>query len=806
LTEISLSAPRAVLSGLSEAEAARLLAQRGPVEPTRTSRSLASIVRANVFTVFNLILVAAGVLTFAFGHWEDALFIAILVANSGIGIVQEWRAKQALDRLAALVAPHATVVRDGHARRVGVMDIVPGDLVRLAAGDQLVADGVLERSDGLRLDESILTGESRAVMRTRGDDVRSGSFAVEGAGLYTVTAVGSDSYAEKVADVARTFRHPRSPLERSLNQLLFVLVGVMIPLGAILGYALAASDTSLDEAVPTAVAAVVTLVPEGLILLTSLTYAVAALRMARRGALAQQLNAIESIASAEVICLDKTGTLTEASLRVVETVPVPGVADEALHDALGRYAASSPSRNGTLEAIAEAFAAPAESVSVQVPFSSRRRWSAVRLGSTAYVLGAPELFDLGAIAERADAEQNAGRRVVALGTTSSRLERVDVEADPEARPPQPLMALGIVVLGERLRPDARETVKYFLDEGVKLVVISGDAPRTVAAIAADAGIPTGGPPLDGRELPTDPVELRDVVLAAGVVGRISPEGKQRVIEALRDGGDYVTMVGDGVNDVPALKAARLAIAQGSGSQMAKSVADIVLVNGDFAAVPPMVREGRKVLRNLQRVTKLFVAKSAFAAFLILTLGLAPTSYPVLPRHLTLAAALTIGIPAFFLALAPSQGPWKTPAFLREVARFAIPAGTAGGLGVVSGFLFAHEVVKLPIDKAYTVSVSVLVIVGLYLILVLEAVGRRRTQAVSLLCFVLFILYVLVLAFSGTRSFFDLGVPSAWVVFASLGGAGVAIAGLALTDDRFVPPLRRLESERRRRPEHRRPVP
>ena len=313
------------LAGLSEAEAARLIAERGPDEPVSTSRSYASIVRANILTVFNLILVVAGILTFAFGHWEDALFIAILVANAGIGIVQEARAKRALDRLAALVAPHATIVRDGTSRQVHLEEVVPGDLIRLEAGDQLVADGVLERSDGLRLDESILSGESRAVSRNSGEEVRSGSFAVEGSGFYTVTAVGRDSYAERLADVARTFRHPRSPLERSLNVLLFAMVAVMVPLGAVLGYSIAEQKKPIGDAVPTAVAAVVTLVPEGLILLTSLTFAVAALRMTRRGALAQQLNGIESLASVDVVCLDKTGTLTEAALHLADLIPRAGV-------------------------------------------------------------------------------------------------------------------------------------------------------------------------------------------------------------------------------------------------------------------------------------------------------------------------------------------------------------------------------------------------------------------------------------------------------------------------------------------------
>ncbi|MGH3104925.1 MAG: HAD-IC family P-type ATPase [Gaiellaceae bacterium] len=750
------------------------------MEPPATSRSTASIVRANVLTVFNLILAVAGAVTLAFGDWRDALFLFILLANSAIGIGQELRAKTALDRLAALVTPTATVVRDGRERPLRVEEVVPGDLVRLRPGDQVVADGRVEESAGLALDESILTGESRSVERPPGEEVRSGSFAVEGAGAYTVTAVGEDSYAQRIAGEAREFRHPRSPLELTLNRLLLVLVGVLTPLALVFGYALWERDEPLREAVTAAVAGGVTLVPEGLILLAGLTYAVAALRMARRGALAQQLNAVESLASVEVLCLDKTGTLTESGLRVVDLEPAADVEREQLVWALGRFAASSPSRNTTLEAIAAAHPAEPDPVLEHVPFLSRRRWSGLRLGDTGYALGAPELFALDGLEARAGDEAGAGRRVLAFGTTAERLE--GREEPPELKP------LGLVVLAEELRPETRATVAFFRDEGVELKVLSGDAPETVAAIAADAGISVTAPAYDGRELPEDPAQLRELAARATVIGRISPEGKRRVIEALRDSGRYVAMVGDGVNDVPALKAARLAIAQGSGVQMARSVADVVLVRGDFAAVPAMVAEGRKILRNIQRVAKLFVAKSAFAAFLILSIGLTETPYPLLPRHLTLAATLTIGIPAFFLALAPSTGPWQSPGFLREVARFAIPAGTAAGLGVVSSYLFCLNVVDKPVVEARTVATTVLVAVGLYLVLALEAAGRRRGAAVSGLCGALGLLYVLIVAYSGTRDFFELAVPGWWELAAIVGGTGLAIAGLALTDERFVPQL------------------
>ncbi|MDX6441594.1 MAG: cation-transporting P-type ATPase [Gaiellaceae bacterium] len=768
-------ATTAAAAGLTQQEAERKLAARPPANEA-SSRSYKSIVVANVFTVFNLILLAAGVLTLSFGDAQDAIFLAILVANAGIGIAQEVRAKRTLDRLAALVAPTASVLRDGKPRQVGVEEVVEGDIVLLDAGDQVVADGTLRRSDGLALDESILTGESEPVSKGVGEEVQSGSFAVEGAGAYLVTAVGEKSHAARVAGQAREFRHPRSPLERSINRLLFVLVGVLIPLGVALGWVLYRRHTSLHNAVPTTVAAVVTLVPEGLILLTSVTFAVAGVRMARRGALAQQLNAIESLASVDTICLDKTGTLTDAHLQVETLIPSTGVEEGELAHELGRYAASARSRNATLEAIAEYCAGAEEEPSSSVPFSSKRRWSAQQFGKTTYVLGAPELFPPGELQTIAGHQARAGRRVVAFGVA-----RGPVDADELPAIDEPL---GLVVLGERLRADAQETVQFLQSQGVRVFVISGDRPETVAAVAADVGIE--GPALDGRDLPRDSAGLRRLLEEHAVIGRISPEDKRRVVEALAADGRYVAMVGDGVNDVPALKAARLAIAPGNGSQMARAVADLVLVRGDFASVPALVAEGRKVLRNLQRVAKLFVTKSAFAFFLVVSIGLTPQPYPLLPRHLTLAAGLTIGIPAFFLALGPSEGRFRSERFLFEVGRFAVPAGTAAGLGVLASFVFARNVGRLPLEEARTIATTVLVLVGLYLILALEATSRRRAAAVGTLTGAMLLLYAIVLAAPGTRHFFALTIPGPGGIFLALAGAALAVGGLWLTDDRFVP--------------------
>ena len=767
-------------SGLSEIEAAARYAARGEPQEPAASRSTTAIVRANAITPFNAILLALGLLTLVFGDWRDALFLGIILANTGIGIWQELRVKRKLDELAALVAPRATVVRDGEPRSLHVSEIVVGDLVRLGPGDQIVADGRLLASAGLHLDESILTGETGAIERSVGDEARSGSFVVEGTGSFEVAAVGAESYAERIAGTARAFRHPRSPLERAINRLLYVLLAVTVPLGAMLIVALWKQNVVVGDAVDTAVAGMVTLIPEGLVLLVSVTYAAAALRMARAGALSQQLSAIESFASVDTICVDKTGTLTEASLRLVALLPAAGATEQELGEALARFAASSEARNLTLAALAHALPKSPEQADEAIPFLSRRRWSGLRIGGVRYVLGAPELFPLGNLGSSAAAHQEAGRRVVGFGITTAHFPD-----DPDVGPP-PLRTLGLAVLAEELRPETRETVAYLVEQGVEIIVLSGDATRTVGSIAKDAGIPERGPPLDGEALPVGNVELDRLVPSLSVVGRISPEGKRRVVESLCRRGRYVAMVGDGVNDVPALKASRLSIAQGSGTQMAKAVADVVLINGDFAAIPGMVAEGRRILRNIQRVAKLFVTKSVFAAFLIVAIGITPADYPLLPRHLTIVATLTVGIPAFFLALAPSEGPWQTAGFLREVGRFAVPAGVAAGLGVTTTYLIALNVFDLGLLQSRTAATSTLIVVGLYLVLALEATSRRRARLVGLLCASLLAVYVVVLVVPGLRRFFELAVPNPAALALITVGCAIAIGFLWLTDDRFVP--------------------
>ena len=762
---------------MTEAEAARRLAARGKLTTQRTSRSYASILRANTLTIPNGILFVFGVLTITFGSWKDALFVGILVANVAIGSFQEIRSKRALDKLAALVAPEAVVVRDGVERRLPVDEVVTGDLVRLAAGDQVVADGLVVSADGLALDEANLTGESEPAVRGPGEPVWSGSFAVEGAASFEATAVGSASRAARLTATARAFRHPRSPLERANDRLLVWLVVFSVPVAvALVITAFARLDTATAR-VQLLTAGIVNLVPEGLILLISLTAAVSAFKVAQRGVLAQQLNAVESLASVDIVCTDKTGTLTEPTLRVVRLVPAGGVDEETLARALASYAANAPSRNLTLQAIADAQLAEAERRRVvgQVPFSSRRRWSALELGNDSLVLGAPERFAAAnpGLAKQARDEASSGRRVLTLGRSATPLQ----DAGPEPPFPTDVRALGLVVLAERLRPNAADTVAFFAAQQVDLKVLSGDAPATVGAIAHDAGVPGSAPALDAEELPPQPTALCDAVMSAPAVGRISPEGKRAVVDALTAAGRFVAMVGDGVNDVPALKQARLAIAQGSGTQMARSVADLVLVRDDFAVVPGMVAEGRQILRNIQRVAQLFVTKSVFAAVAALVVAFPTAAFPLLPRQFTLASTVTIGIPAFVLALAPSTGPWRPERFLRSVAHFAVPAGIAIGVGIATGYYLARYGFDLTLAESRTVAAGIVVVCGLAVVMRLENQPGRRRLAVGALCAAMLMVYLLALAVPLLRNFYELTTLTGESVIAWAVGVVVGIGGM-----------------------------
>jgi cation-transporting ATPase E/undecaprenyl-diphosphatase len=779
------------MRGLTSEEAARRLAAAGPRRRPKTSRTYAEIAYTNTFTVFNLILGSLLAVTLAFGEFQDALFGGVIVANTLIGIVQEVRAKRVLDRLALLVAPRARAWRDGEIALVAVDGLVRGDVVRLEPGDQVVADGPVLASRALSLDESILTGESEPVPKEMSDRVLSGAFCVAGSGEYLVEAVGEESFAERLAAEARGARMELSPLQRDINRVLRITVAVMAPLAVLLLASIAIRGDGLVAGAQRSVAALVPLVPEGLVLLTSLTFAVAAVRLARIGTLAQRLNAVESLASVDTVCLDKTGTLTENRLRVTELEPADGVEEEALRGDLALLAASAGDRNATMQAIAEAAPGEPAEVLAEVPFTSARKWSGLTLaGPRTLVLGAPDVLErlgltIPEALRRRIAEHAAARRRVVLAAAGL----VPLSGDGEL----PLVeATGIVVLSEGLRADAPGTVAFLRDQGVALKIISGDAVATVQAVARAAGVPGADATIAGADLPDDPAALEEVALATTVFGRITPDQKRELVQALTRRGRYVAMVGDGVNDVLALKEARLAISMGNGSQMAKGVADLVLLTNAFATVPVAVEEGRRILRNTHRVAKLFVSKSVYAAVLLATLGLAPMAFPFLPRHLSVTSSLTIGIPAFFLALARSSGRVQREGFLAGLLAFALPAGTIAAAVIGTGYVLVRGPLDGSVVEGRTAAVLLATAMGLAILVQVERGLERRRVRPWVWGMVAFFATALTLGLQipGLREFFavERPEPSTWAVVAACTAAGVVLLAIA----RRVPALRRIE--------------
>ncbi len=785
--------------GLSAAEADKRLRKLGP-PPETSSRSTSSIVAGNVFTLFNAIIGVFFVLDLGLGLYADSLFGLIAVVNSYIGIRQELKAKATLDELAVLVAPKAKVVRDGTVAEVDANAVVPGDVVRVEPGDQLVADGEVIASRGLTVDESLLTGEADGIRKQASERLLSGSFCISGSGHYVVDAVREESYAGQLAGEARAFRHPPSPLQKEVNRVIVASTYVMLPLAAILIFSLVVRNVDLDTAAQTATAGLVTLIPEGLVLLMSVTFAVAAVRLARRDTLVQQMSASESLAAVDTICVDKTGTLTAGELRLVGVEFAAGIETAVAQAALATFAASAGDRNRTLETIAERFPGEAERVSAEVPFSSEWKWSGATLsggGNSTYVLGAPDvLAEAGALAlppeleRKLEQETAAGRRVVAFGQAEAALP-----ADATAAPPPPLTPLALVVLEETLRPDAAETIAYMREQEVDLKLISGDARATVTAVAYAVGVPREAGVVEGSELPDDPEKLAEVALAKTIFCRIKPEQKKALVAALVEAGRYVAMIGDGVNDVPALKQARMAVAMGSGTQVTKGVADVVLLKDQFSRLPEAIGEGRRIARNIHRLGRLYLTKTVYAAALILLVAVPGFAFPFLPRHLTLAAFLTIGIPSFVLALAPSDGPLYRGRLLRALAAFAVPAGLATALGSILSFFLVDTVLGGSLEAGRTAATTTLIVLGLSFVLLLERGPGREHIAIQsyMLAMVagLGALFAGILALAPLREFFEMALLDATQWFMALISAAV---GLTIASVLWkLPQIERLEA-------------
>jgi cation-transporting P-type ATPase E len=756
--------------GLTAAQVAERVA-RGDINdvPEAPTRTVVQIVRSNVFTRFNAILGVMLAIILVVGPIQDALFGFVLVANALIGIVQELRAKKTLDQLTVLTAPKARVIRDGEPLEVTVGEVVLDDVLSATAGSEIVVDGVVVSDDGMEVDESLLTGESDPIEKAPGDEVMSGSFVAAGSGRYRATKVGKEAYAVQLAQDARRFTLTKSELRGGIDRILTYVTIAIVPTAVLLFISqIRASDGDWRESVSGAVAGTVAMVPEGLVLLTSLAFAVAVMRLARQRVLVQELPAVEGLARVDVLCIDKTGTLTEGKLSVEAVEPsASGDSAGALETALAALAAADPSPNATTLAIADRFDTPPSwEAGSTVPFSSARKWSGADFGiDDAWVLGAPDIVlasigGHGDLQARVNELSNQGKRVVLLARGSA------LTGDSL---PDDLQPAALVILGDRPRPDAADTLRYFREQNVTVKVISGDDPRTVGAIARELGLPDADGPVDARELSVDDVdELAGMLETHGVFGRVTPQQKRAMVQALQAHGHTVAMTGDGVNDALALKDADIGVAMGSGSDATRGVAQLVLLDSNFDALPPVVAEGRRVLGNIERTSGLYLNKTVYAMLISLATGVAGFVFPFLPRHLTLIGALTIGIPSFFLALAPNTEIFR-PGFVNRVLRFAIPTGTLAAIATLLAYRLAINEPGVTLVQAQTTAVMVLTWIGF---LVLTILSAPLTRPRLVLIWSMAGLFVFALTWGPSQTFFALDDPPLVVWLAGFGIAAI----------------------------------
>ena len=762
--------PKVEVSGLSTEEVAEAVSH-GDVNITskQTSRSLMDIVRANVFTLFNAIIFTAMIVVLATGSWKDAVFGAVILVNTGIGIVTELKAKRTLDRLSILIAARAMVRRGGENIEIAHKDIVLGDILWVRAGEQVPADVEVLESWGLEMDESMLTGESATVRKTKGDDVYSGSTAVSGMALTRVTAVGEHSYAAKLAAQAKVYTKTISDLSRGINTILKYMTMVVVPLCVLLvwsqmhkvgGFVEAWQTGAWRGAVVSAVAGVVGMIPEGLVLLTSLNFAVAAMRLARKQTLVQELESVETLARVDCLNLDKTGTITDGGIEFVGVENIDLQTNLQTNQALFDLS-NEENPNATGVAIMQGLASQGVEASAHVnnrlPFSSARKWSAVQYAQSSgeyetWYMGAPEVLlsainyaNSNEILEKVNSYAELGERVLLLAKVSS-VESNEVSSVTESDKTfgdspticESAQPVALVRCSERIREDARKTLEWFREQGVRCRVISGDNPTTVAAVAAKVGLTGERKPvaMDARKLPEDINELAKLLENVDVLGRVLPHQKKAIVQALHAQGHVVAMTGDGVNDTLALKEADLGVAMGNAAPAAKAVAQVVLVDSRFSHLPDVVARGRQVMANMERVAGLFLVKTVYSALISAGVVLLALHFPYLPRHITYIGSLTIGIPAFLLALAPNTRRY-IPGFLKRVVRFAVPSGFAIAASVLATAVIAPRVLGLNIDDV----VANNLIASRFIVSNAQALATTR----SICSVIVFVLGILVLA-------------------------------------------------------------
>ena len=705
--------------------------------PDRSSRTLGDILRGNIFTRFNAIITILAVAVFLVDRSGiNILFFIAMLLNIAIGVVQELMAKRTLDKLAILVKSKAMVIREGERYEIPTSAVVQGDLVVLAMGDQIVADGIVIESNGLEVNESLLTGEAEPIVKCADESVLSGSMVVAGSGVMRVTKVGAESYSAKLATEAKQFKRASSELVASTNKLLKWISWLMLIVAPLLIWGqLRLPEQTWQTAVVHAAAALVGMIPEGLVLLTSTAFMLAAVKLARQKVLIQQLPAVETLARVDTLLLDKTGTITEGDMKLDHLVHLT---DSFSVNQLEHVLATMSLRahSPTNDAISMSLRKIKPAIFTrEVSFSSARKWSAVEISGERYILGAPEVVLGGgsAVLKRARDVAATGKRVLVLVKSEVWPSEHTVVNELNTHP------LCLVVLTERVRDDAAETLQYFDKQGVDIKVISGDSPVTVGAVASKVGIKAR--PYDARELP-DPTESQsarqrftDIISRHNVFGRVQPQQKRQIVAALRSQGHVVAMTGDGVNDALALKKADLGIAMDSGTSATKAVAEVILMDNKFSRLPAVLGEGRRVIANIERVSNLFVIKNVYSMVLALAVTVLGLTYPFIPAQMTVISSLSIGIPAFFLALAPNDRLYR-PGFLVRVLRFAVPVGLIEAVAMMATYYIvnAHG---LTLATASTAVSIVVMAIGMAVLILLSRPVKGWKLGLIMACMVIF---------------------------------------------------------------------
>ncbi len=760
-------------AGLTPAEVAQRVGDgRANDVPSRATRSVADIVRANVFTRINAILAVLFAIVLATGSLINGLFGLLIIVNSVVGMVQELRAKQTLDKLSIVGQAKPLVRRADGTRELPPKEVVSDDIIELGPGDQIVVDGTVIEGAGLEVDESLLTGEADPVLKHTNDTVMSGSFVVTGTGAYRATKVGHEAYAAKLTAEASKFSLVRSELQSGINKILQFITYLLIPAGGLIIYTqLFTTHVGWRQSVLRTVGALVPMVPEGLVLMTSIAFAVGVVRLGRRQCLVQELPAIEGLARVNVVCADKTGTLTQNRMQVADLQLLDSpVGIDTIIDVLASIAADDARPNASIEAIAGAYRnPPGWTVTATAPFKSATKWSGVSFGEHGnWVLGAPDVLEdpASTVARQAEAAGSRGLRVLLLGST-------DLPVDHPGAPDR-VVPVALIMLEQRVRPDARDTLNYFADQGVSVKVISGDNAASVGAVASKLGL--RGETLDARELPTDPDELAETVQKYTTFGRVRPDQKRAMVRALQSRGSTVAMTGDGVNDVLALKDADIGVAMGAGSAASRAVAQIVLLDNKFATLPYVVGEGRRVIGNIERVSNLFLTKTVYSVLLALligitglaakSLGIKALMFPFEPIHVTIAAWFTIGIPAFILSLAPNNERAES-GFVRRVMTAAIPNGAVAGIATFACYLLAFRGAAATAAQQTQASTSALITLLVIAVWVLAVVARPYTWW-----------RVMLVALSGSAYVVIFSIPLAREQF-MLDPSNIALTGTAL---------------------------